>query len=74
MADKEQSGRRFKGICTISFTPRSCRLVVVVLIGSLALVVIGVVAGLGPTLAHGNHVEHEAGTIVAIGPGKTSSY
>jgi hypothetical protein len=45
-------------------------LVVVVLIGSVALVSIGVVAELGPTLAHGSNVEHEAGTIVAIGPGK----
>jgi hypothetical protein len=45
-------------------------LVVVILIGSIALVSIGVVAGLGPTLAHGDNVDHEAGTIVAIGPGK----
>ncbi len=54
-----------------SVLPRvAAALVVVVLIGSVALVVIGVVAELGPILAHGDNVEHEAGTIVAIGPGK----
>ena len=45
-------------------------LVVVALIGGIALACIGIVAWLGPTLAHGTHVEHEAGTIVAIGPGR----
>jgi hypothetical protein len=45
-------------------------LVVVMLIGSVALVSIGIVAELGPMMAHGDNLEHEAGTIVAIGPGK----
>jgi hypothetical protein len=45
-------------------------LVVVVLIGSIALACIGVVAWLGPMLAHGDNVDHEAGTIVSIGPGR----
>lgn len=45
-------------------------LVVVALISGIALACIGVVAMLGPTLAHGDTVEHEAGTIVDIGPGK----
>jgi hypothetical protein len=39
------------------------------LIGSLGLVSIGGVELIGPTLAHGSNVEHDAGTIVAIGPG-----
>jgi hypothetical protein len=45
-------------------------IVVVALIGSIALACIGAVAIFGPTLAHGNNIEHEAGTIIAIGPGK----
>ena len=54
-----------------SFFPRlAAALVVVVLIGSIALVCIDVAAELGPILAHGDNVEHEAGMIVAIGPGK----
>ena len=54
-----------------SILPRvAAALVVVALIGSFALVGIGIVAALGPTLAHGDNLEHEAGTIVAIGPGK----
>ena len=39
------------------------------LIGSLGLVSIGGVELIGPTLAHGSNVEHDAGTIVSIGPG-----
>jgi hypothetical protein len=54
-----------------SIFPRvAAALVVVALIGSVALVSIGIVAELGPMIAHGSNVEHEAGTIVAIGPGK----
>src|SRR5947209_12493238 len=40
-----------------------------VLISSLALVSIGGLALMSPTLAHGSDVKHNAGTIVAIGPG-----
>ena len=54
-----------------SIFPRlAAALVVVVLIGSVALASVGAVAWFGPTLAHGSEVEHAAGTIVAIGPGK----
>lgn len=42
---------------------------VCVLIGSLGLVIIGGGALLGPVLAYGANVRHDAGTIVALGPG-----
>jgi hypothetical protein len=45
-------------------------LFVLLLIGCCAAAAIGLVARVGPALAHGNAVEHEAGKIVAIGPGK----
>lgn len=54
-----------------SILPRlAAALVVVVLMGSVALVIIGVVAEFGPILAHGDNVDHQAGMIIAIGPGK----
>ncbi len=54
-----------------SIFPRlAAALVVVALIGSIALACVGVVASFGPTLAHGSDVEHAAGTIITIGPGK----
>jgi hypothetical protein len=54
-----------------SLLPRIAALVcVVLLIGSIALAGIGVVALIGPVLAHGNNTEHAAGQIVAIGPGE----
>jgi hypothetical protein len=54
-----------------TFVPRvAAAIVVVALIGSIALACIGAVAIFGPTLAHGDNVDHVAGTIVAIGPGK----
>ena len=43
---------------------------VVLLIGSIAIAVIGAVALFGPVLAHGDNTEHAAGQIVAIGPGE----
>ena len=43
---------------------------VVLLIGSIGLASIGVVALLGPTMAHGDNVEHANGQIVSIGPGE----
>lgn len=46
-------------------------LVALALIGSIALVSVGLVAWLGPTLAHGNDDVHAAGVITAIGPGQT---
>ncbi len=42
---------------------------VLLLIGSLALGSIGGVAFVGPIMAHGNTVRHDAGIIVALGPG-----
>jgi hypothetical protein len=42
---------------------------VFLLIGSLGLASVGGVALVGPMLAHGINVEHDAGTIVALGPG-----
>lgn len=54
-----------------TFVPRvAAAVVVVALIGGIALACIGAVAMFGPVLAHGDNIEHEAGTIVAIGPGK----
>jgi hypothetical protein len=46
-------------------------LVALALIGCIALACVGLVAWLGPTLAHGNDNEHAAGVITAIGPGDT---
>jgi hypothetical protein len=43
---------------------------VLLLIGTLSLVCILSVAFVGPALAHGTHVDHAAGRIVLIGPGK----
>ena len=42
---------------------------VFLLIGSLGLASVGGVALIGPILAHSINVEHDAGTIVAVGPG-----
>jgi hypothetical protein len=42
---------------------------VLLLIGSLGLASVGSVALIGPMLTHGINVEHDAGTIVAVGPG-----
>jgi hypothetical protein len=43
---------------------------VVVLIGMLAAACVGGLMLFGPMLTHGNNVEHAAGKIVAVGPGK----
>lgn len=54
-----------------SLLPRiAAAVVVVLLIGSIGMACIGVVALLGPAMAHGNNVEHADGQIVAIGPGE----
>ncbi len=42
---------------------------VFLLIGSLGLASVIGVALVGPTMAHGNNVKHDAGTIIALGPG-----
>ncbi len=39
------------------------------LIGTLSLGCIGMIAIIGPTLAHGNNVEYAEGKIISIGPG-----
>lgn len=44
---------------------------VLLLIGSLAMVVIGGAAVIGPALAHGTNVQHADGTIVDISPAMT---
>lgn len=41
-----------------------------VLIGGIAALSIVGIAWAGPALSHGAHVEHIAGEIVALGPGK----
>ncbi|HZS78494.1 MAG TPA: hypothetical protein VFA41_17920 [Ktedonobacteraceae bacterium] len=45
-------------------------LFVLVLIGSLALICVGAVSVLGPAMAHGTNVDHVAGKITQIGPGR----
>jgi hypothetical protein len=42
---------------------------VLLLIGSLALASVATVAIIGPMMAHGTNARHDAGTIVALGPG-----
>ena len=42
---------------------------VLIVIGSLGTASIAGVAFIGPMIAHGNNVTHDAGTIVALGPG-----
>ena len=53
----------------MAFPRMSAAIFVFLLVGSLALVCVGGVAFLGPTLAHGNNVEHADGKIIALGPG-----
>jgi hypothetical protein len=43
--------------------------IVLLLIGTIALVCVGGVAWIGPTLAHGTNVEHADGKIISLGPG-----
>lgn len=59
------------GSWSVAFFPRLlAALCVAVLIGSISLVCLLGIAWVGPALAHGTHVEHAAGKIVALGPGK----
>lgn len=48
----------------------SAMVCVLLLIGSLSVICIGGLAFAGSLLAHGNNVEHAAGKIVEIGPGR----
>ena len=63
--------RNARGSFLASFIPRLAALFyVVVLIGSISALSILGIAWAGPALGHGTHVEHAAGEIVALGPGK----
>ncbi len=54
----------------LSIFPRfTAALFVCLLIGSISLACVGGIALLGPTLHHGDNVEHVNGKIVSIGPG-----
>ena len=54
-----------------SVFPRiAAAILVLLLIGSLSLACVGGVALIGPMFAHGGDMEHEAGKIIAIGPGR----
>lgn len=54
-----------------TFFPRLlAALCVVLLIGGISLICVVGIAWGGPVLSHGGHVEHAAGEIVALGPGK----
>lgn len=47
---------------------------VLILIGVVSIVSIGGVAWIGPTLAHGTHVQHDAGIILKIIPNTTTDF
>ncbi len=54
-----------------SIFPRvAAAIFVCLLIGSMSLACVGAVALIGPMFAHGGDMEHEAGKIIAIGPGR----
>lgn len=54
----------------IFFSRLLAALCVLVLIGGISLICLLGIAWAGPALSHGTHVEHAAGEIVALGPGK----
>lgn len=59
------------GSFATTFIPRLlATLCVVVLIGGISLLSIWGIAWAGPALRHGTHIEHAAGEIVALGPGR----
>jgi hypothetical protein len=67
-----QCGEALKSPFLPVFFPRLfAAICVLLLIGGLSLACIVSVNFLGPALGHGTHVDHAAGKIVSIGPGKT---
>lgn len=63
--------RNASGSFVTTFTPRLlAALCVVMLIGGISLLSIVGIAWAGPAISHGTHIEHAAGEIVALGPGK----